>query len=341
MSIVAEQEVFSSLRGAEKVAAVLLALDKEFSGRILKYFDQQELKQIARIAGHLRVIPGAALEEICMGLIDEINNNEPDLVGGENVAEELLISALPDEQVADIISDVWGRSNRFIWRRVASLPDNILADYLALEHPQTAAVVLGRLEPSAAARVLALLPASLRSQAMRRMLVAKAVSDSVLHLIEEGLQEDLFKTSSSQSTAEASARVAGIINQLERDQIGEIIAGISSSEPELAEQLKSMIFSFEDIVDLSQRARMIIFDQASTESVILALRDSSAEMREAILPCLSARTRRMVEAELATPNDLPRRNILAAQRDLANLVLRLSDQGLINLAAERSGASTE
>lgn len=341
MSIVIEQDVFTSLRGAEKVAAVLLALDKEVSGRILKYFDQQELKQIARIAGHLRVIPGSALEEICSGLVEEISNSQPDFVGGENAAEELLISALPDEQVADIISDVWGRSNKFIWKRVAALPDKNLADYLALEHPQTAAVVLGRLEPSAAARILALLPSSLRSQAMRRMLVSKAVSDSILHLIEEGLQESLFKTTSSQSTADASARVAGIINQLEREQIGEIIAGISNSEPELAEQLKSMIFSFEDIVGLSQRARLIIFDQAPTEAVILALRSSSAEVRDAILPCLSARTRRMVEAELATPNDPPRRDILAAQRDLANLVLRLSDQGLINLAAERSGGGEE
>lgn len=341
MSILSDQDALAPLRGAEKVAAVLLALDKEVSGRVLKHFDQRELRQIARIAAHLGAVSASELEDICTGLIEQINNSESQLVGSQSVAEDLLASALPDEQVADIISDVWGRSNKFIWRRVGGLPEKVLADYLAAEHPQTTAVVLGRLEPGAAAGVLALLPSDLRAQAMRRMLVAKPVSDAIFHIIEEALQEELFASSGTQGGTEASTRVAGIVNQLEREQISEIIAGISTSEPQLAEQLRSMIFSFEDIEGLSQRVRMIIFDQAQTEAVILALRGASMEMREAVLPCLSARTRRMVEAELATAADPPRRDVLAAQRDLANLVLRLSEQGLIDLAAERAASVSE
>lgn len=341
MPSLSNKDMVTQLGGSERVAAVLLALDKEFSGRVLKHFDQQELKKIARIAAQLGAVSVVTLEEICSGLIEEICNSQPDLIGGESVAEDLLSSALPDEQVADIISDVWGRSNKFIWRRVAALPDKVLADYLALEHPQAAALILARLEPAGAARVLALLPAILRSEAMRRMLVAKPVTDAILHIIEEGLQEDLFMTVGAQSSAESSARVAGIVNQLEREQISEIITGIATSEPQLAEQLKSMIFSFEDIAALSQRVRLIIFDQAQTEAVILALRGSTMEMREAVLPCLSARTRRMVEAELASPAEPPRRDVLAAQRDLANLVLRLSEQGVIDLAAERSSSSAD
>jgi len=340
MSILSDQDALSPLRGAEKVAAVLLALDKEVSGRVLKHFDQRELRQIARIAAHLGSVTAGEVEEICEGLIDEINNNQLEFVGGQAVAEDLLASALPDEQVADIISDVWGRSNKFIWKRVGGLPEKLLADYLSAEHPQTAAVVLGRLEPAFAAGVLALLPSDMRAQAMRRMLIAKPVTDAIFHIIEESLQEELFTSSANVDGGEASTRVAGIVNQLEREQISEIIAGISASEPLLAEQLRGMIFSFEDIESLSQRARMIIFDQAQTETVILALRGASAEMRDAVLPCLSARTRRMVEAELATAADPPRRDILSSQRDLANLVLRLVEQGMIDLAAERSSAQS-
>lgn len=337
MSGLVAQDSGRPMGGAEKVAAVLLALDRDVSSKILRHFDHRELKNIARIAARLDAIPLKSLEDICTGLIDEISNGAPDLMGGESVAEELLASALPDEQVADIMSELRGRSNKFLWQRIGALSEKVLADYLTNEHPQTAALMLSRVDPPTAAKVLALLLGELRSRAMRRMLVTKPVSEHVLHLVEEALQEDLFAVSNAPSTAEVSARVAGIVNQLERDQIAEILEGISAAEPVLAEQLKTMIFSFEDISGLSQKARMLIFDQAPTDRVILALRGAEGEMREAVLPCLSQRTRRMVEAELASPTEPPRKDIVAAQREIANIVLRLAEQSLIDLAAEKRG----
>lgn len=332
------QEKSGPLGGAEKVAAVLLALDRDASSRVLKHFDHQELRRVARVVASLGAVPQSAVDDICAGLVEEIRGGEPDLVGGPALAEELLASVLPDEQVADIMSDVRGSSNQFLWRRVAALPDKMLADYLSAEHPQTIAIVLGKVDPAVAARALAQLPAPLRAQAMRRMLISKPVAEPILHLVEEALQEDLFATTNAPSTSEVSARVAGIVNQLDRDQINDVLAGLSEAEPILAEQLKALLFSFEDIANLGQRARMAIFDQAPTDRVILALRDSDAAMREAVLPCLSARTRRMVEAELAAPTETPRREILAAQREIANLVLRLAGQGLIDLTAAEDGA---
>ncbi|WP_457797734.1 flagellar motor switch protein FliG [Methylocystis sp. S23] len=332
------QEKSSPLDGAEKVAAVLLALDREASSRVLKHFDQNELRRVARVAASLGSVPQSALDEICAGLVEEIHGGEPDLVGGPAMAEELLASVLPDEQVADIMSDVRGSSNQFLWRRVAALPDKMLADYLSAERPQTIAIVLARVDPAVAARVLAQLPAPVRAQAMRRMLISKPAAEPVLHLIEEALQADLFATTNAPSTSEVSAKVAGIVNQLERDQINEVLAGLAEAEPILAEQLKALLFSFEDIVGLGQRARLVVFDQAPTDRVILALRESDAAMREAVLPCLSARTRRMVEAELAAPAEPPRREILAAQREIANLVVRLAGQGLIDLTAADGSA---
>jgi flagellar motor switch protein FliG len=141
-----EPEQSRPLDGIEKVAAVLLALDRDASSKVIKHFDQHELKRIARTAATLGAVPSAVLEEICAGLIGEISHGGIDLVGDVSVAEDLLARALPDEQVADIMSDVRGVSNKFLWRRVASLPDQILASYLSGEHPQTVAVVVSKLD---------------------------------------------------------------------------------------------------------------------------------------------------------------------------------------------------
>lgn len=339
MTTLVAQEQSRSLDGAEKVAAVLLALDREASQRILKYFDHDELREIARLAAGLGAVPATALEEIYSALIDEISHGGVDLVGNVAQAENLLTGVISEEQVADIMSDVRGSSNQFFWRRVCSLPEKTLADYLVNEHPQVIAIVITKVDPAYAARLLAQIPGPIRAKVMRRMLVSRPIAESVLRVVETTLQEDLFATSNAPSSAELNARVAGIINQLERDQVDEILEGISESEPLIAAQLKSLIFSFEDIVKLGQRARTIVFDQLPTDRVILALRGADAGVRDSVLPCLSTRTRRMVEAELSTDASPPKREIAAAQRQIADTVLRLADQGAIEIP--KSGSAPD
>lgn len=326
------------LDGPEKVAALLLALDRDVAQRILKHFDQDDLRQIAKLASRLGSVPTSALEALFSDLIDEISNGDVDLIGNAGHAEELLAGVISEEQVADIMSDVRGRSNQFFWRRVASTPEQTLAAYLANEHPQTIAVVASKLDAAVAAKLLARMPSSVRSQVMRRMLVSKPIADVVLRVVENALQEDLFAASSAPSSSEVNARVAAIINQLEREQIDEILQGVAEAEPLIAAQLRSLLFSFEDVVKLGQRARAILFDQLPTDCVILALHGADATVREAALPCLSARVRRMVEAELSTSEMPPKREIVAAQRQISETVLRLAEQGVIEINSSEDQA---
>lgn len=326
-----EQSGVKAHAGARKVAAALLGLDRDVAQLILRHFNQNELRLVARLAADMGPISSTSLEEIYEELAREISTESIDIVGDETIAEGLLAGVVPEEQLADIMSDLRGVSNQFFWRRIAELPEKLIADYLVQEHPQLSAIFMMRVESAFAARVVAEWPPPRRTEVMRRLLSAKPVSEQVVRVIETGLREDLLMASPSGASNELSSRVAGIINQLERDQVNDILSGIEETEPLIAAQLKALIFSFEDIVRLDQRARLIIFDQVPTDRVILALRDVDVSVRDVILPCLSARTRRMVEAELATGATPPKREIVAAQRQIAETVLRLSEQGLIDI----------
>lgn len=318
--------------GARKVAAALLGLDRDVAQLVLKHFNENELRLVARLAADMGPVTSSFLDEIYDELAREISTDSVDVIGDERRAETLLSGVVPEEQLADIMSDLRGVSNEFVWRRLAALPEKLIADYLLREHPQVSAIFMMRVDSAFAARVVTEWPAARRTEVMRRFLAAKPVSEQVIRVIESALREDLFFGVASGASNEINARVAGIINQLERDQVNEILVGIGETEPAIAAQLKSLVFSFEDIVRLDQRARLIIFDQVATDRVILALRDVDETIREAILPCLSARTRRMVESELATGATPPKREITAAQRQIAETVLRLADQGLIDIA---------
>lgn len=333
MTLLAAADKPGAFGGPEKTVAVLLGIERDIARLVLRHFNEEELKLVARTAAELNAVPHKALDDICDALCREISAGLSELVGDVARAEDLLSGVVAEEQLADILSDLRGVSNAFFWRRLADLPEKVIAAHLMVEHPQIAAIVITKVDPAFAARILTELPRETRTMVMRRVLVSRPVAEAVMREIEQGLQLALYAGLNMPGAEETNARVAGIINQLEREQVNELLDGLGRSEPVIAAQLKSLIFSFEDIVNLDQRARSILCDQTPTERIILALRDADDAVRDAILPCLSARTRRMVEAELTAGAEISRREILAAQRQIADTVLRLAEQGLIALSA--------
>ena len=148
-----------TMNGPEKVAALLLAMGKPLASRLLKHFDPAELKLITRSAAALGAVSVQSLEALVEELAAQFSRGV-DLHGTAAEVEHLLGGVLPPDQVADIMSDVLGNSNSSTWVRLSALPEKDLADFIAKEHPQTAALILTRLTPEAAAKTLALLPAT-------------------------------------------------------------------------------------------------------------------------------------------------------------------------------------
>lgn len=319
------------LAGAEKVAAILLALDRDVAQRLLKHFDQVELRRIAKVAASLGTVPAAIMEQLIEDLIGQLSMDGTDLMGTLGQAEALLMGVVPEEQVAEIMSEVLGKSNEHFWRRLSAIPETTLAEYFSKEHPQTIAAVASKVDPAVAAKFLALLPSAVRNDVMRRMLTSGPISDSALRLLEAALQDDLMGAGASSSSTGASRKVAAIVNQMDSNQIEEILQAVAETEPAIAEDLKGMLFTFEDIPSLSPRARAILLDQVPTDRLIIALRGANESLRSAILPSLSARMRRMVEAELSAGDPPPKREIIKAQRAIAETVLKLSESGVVDL----------
>ncbi|MBY0611504.1 MAG: flagellar motor switch protein FliG, partial [Beijerinckiaceae bacterium] len=118
------------LRGPEKVAVLLLAMDTQLASGLLKQFDPQELREITRSAADLGSVPVAALERLIEEFAGSFSNGA-DLVGSANGAETLLAGALPPEQVSDIMADVLGSANLSIWERLSNVSEQQLCTYLA------------------------------------------------------------------------------------------------------------------------------------------------------------------------------------------------------------------
>jgi len=319
-----------TLKGADKVAAILLSLEKPVAARLLARFDPHELRQLTRAAADLGSVPVMTLEAVIEEFAGHFSTGA-DLVGSAGQAQQLLEGVVPPEQIADIMSDVLGNSNHGLWERLSGVSDSVFAGFLAKEHPQAAALVLSKIPPSLAAKVMSHLPRELRNSLMRRMLSFKPVSEPPLRVLESALQEDLLVNVARNTNSDSHARIADIINKMERNQMEDVLQSLAESRPKEAEVLKGLLFTFDDIVNLSPKARSVLFDAVPTERVVLALKGTQPEFRELVLASLASRAKRMVEAELQNGDPAPQRDVLKARRAIADLVLEMAEKGQIEL----------
>ncbi|MCI4678807.1 flagellar motor switch protein FliG [Rhodoblastus acidophilus] len=318
------------LFGAEKVAALLLALDKPIAGRLLKRLDSLELRQVTRAASELGSVNPVTIERLIADFEEQFSSGA-ELLGSAGEAENLLAGALPPEEAAEILSDVLGNSNKAMWDRLSAAPEGALASYLVKEHPQTFAFVLSKLSSGAAAKILAQTPREIRNSLMRRMLSPRPVMDPMMRLLERTLHEDLLLNVARNTGADTHSKIAEIINKMEREQIEDVLQSLAEDRPKDAETLRGLLFTFEDIAKLSLKARTTVFDRVPADRVVLALRGTDPTFRELILSSMAARARRMVENELNTGGPAQQREVMKARRAIADTVLEMAERNEIEI----------
>ncbi|MEI9915913.1 MAG: flagellar motor switch protein FliG [Methylovirgula sp.] len=328
-----EESEVRPLEGPAKVAAMLLAMGRPLASRLLKHFDQDELREITRAVAELGVVPMAVIED----MIEEFAGNfarGAGLMISPNDAEHLLTGLLSPEEISDIMSDVTGNSNQSIWHRLSGVPEALFAGYLVKEHPQTVAAILSKVTPVCAAKVMGHLPREFRNEVMRRMVGIAVVSEPAMRLIESTLQEDLLVNVARNNRNAHNGRMADIINKMEREQMEDVLQSLAEARPKAAETLRGLLFTFDDIIKLPAKSRLALFDQIPTERVVLALKGTDATFRNSILSTLSGRARRVVETELSSGGPAPHREVVKARRMIADLALEMAERGELELNSE-------
>lgn len=318
------------LKGAEKAAALLLAMGKPTASKLLKHFDAADLKEITRSAADLGAVSAPALDRAIEEFASQFSEGT-DLNGTVGEVEQLLTGVVPPEQLAEIMADILGNSTQSMWERLSSIPEATMAGYLMKEHPQLAALVVTKLTPSCAAKVIGQLPRDLRNSLMRRMVNLRAVPEPATRLLERVLHDDPALNVGQGSRTDVNARIAEIINKMEREQMEDVLGSLAEVRPKEAEALRGMLFSFEDVVRLDSKSRMLLFDRVPTERVVLALKGTESEFRDVVLSSLASRARRMVESELANSGPTSLKEVTKARRLISDLVLEMMQRGEIEL----------
>ncbi len=324
-----------------RAAIVLIALGSAGASRVLKHFTTDEIKLLKESAAGLASITPDQIDEL-VDHFQEAFKKSPGLNGPGEQMTELLQNALSAEEFESIFSvdDFDGsgkepdRETRSVWDAVANLQHEMLAPKLAREHPHVVAVLLSKIRAETAAMIAQEFEPAFRNEVMRRVLSLKSLSRPVQRLLENHLRHSYLATSDRPDQASSHTVLADIVNRMSKGHADELLEMLVVKQPKDAEKLRNLLFSFEDVVTLSKRDRMVLLDATGTEVVILALGGVDEETKEAILSCMSSRSRRMVEAELSRSDEPPPAEVDKARRQIAATGLTLWGEGKLNLHAE-------
>jgi len=319
------------LSGPEKAAALLLMLGAPSAGRLLKQFDPPDLKIVARAAAGLGAVAPATLDRLVEEFAADFSAGV-NLLGDVGQARNLLAEALPPGEVEDLLGAPADQGFD-VWRALANVPESSVIAFLLAEKPATATYLLSRLDPPLAAKLVSSLPRGRRNAALCGLVAPHEITPLAAQLVERALRDLLDAAKAPSGAAEGRQRIAGIINNLDPDEAADVMRAIGEARPKDAAVIKTMLFSFNDLPRLSERARALLFDRASIDIVVMALRGTDPEFRNAILSSMPSRGRRLVEGELASGAPAPPREVAKARKAIAEIVLGMAARNEIELGA--------
>ncbi|MDB5654936.1 MAG: flagellar motor switch protein FliG, partial [Tardiphaga sp.] len=183
--------VSKPLSGPKRAAILMLALGEQYGGKVWALLDDDEVRQLSGVMSTLGTVEPETVEDLMLEFVSRMSASGA-LMGTFDATERLLQQYLPSERVTGIMDEIRGPAGRNMWEKLSNVQEEVLANYLKNEYPQTIAVVLSKLKPEHAARVLAILPEDMALDVVGRMLKMEAVQKEVIERVEQTLRTEFM-----------------------------------------------------------------------------------------------------------------------------------------------------
>jgi flagellar motor switch protein FliG len=327
----------NSLSNRQKAAVLLIALGPEVSAKLYTYLNEEEVEQLTIEIARLGKVPHsernaviAEFREMCMAqeFISE---------GGIESAKRFLEGAYGPDKASNIISKVVQALQVLPFDFAKKADPTQLLSYLQEEHPQTIALILSHLSPKQAAAVLSGLPQESRAEVARRIAIMDRTPPEVVREIERVLERKLSSVVSQSFTAVGGVKsLVEVLNFVDRSTEKTILESLSENNPELADEVKKLMFVFEDITLLDDAAIQKVLREVDTKELALALKSVSDEVQNRIYKNMSERGAAMLKEEMEFMGPVRLKAVEEAQSKIVGVIRRLEENGEIIVA--RGGA---
>lgn len=323
------------LTGPERAAVLMLALGEQHSGKIWGMLDDDELRELSVVMSTLGNIDSEAVESLLLEFVGRMSASGA-LMGNYDATERLLHQFLPVERVGGIMEEIRGPAGRNMWEKLSNVQEEVLANYLKNEYPQTVAVVLGKIKPEHAARVLGILPEELALDVINRMLKMEAVQKEVLERVESTLRTEFMSNLSQTRRRDAHEVMAEIFNNFDRQTETRFMTALEDDNREAAERIKTLMFTFDDLTRLDAGSAQTMMRNIDKDKLAIALKGANETVRLFFMSNMSTRAAKMLADDMQAMGPVRLRDVDEAQSQLVNLAKDLAAKGEIMISKGRS-----
>ncbi len=333
-----ENQSTRKLTGPERAAILMLALGEQHGGKIWGMLDDEELRELSIVMSTLGTIDAGAVEGLLLEFVGRLSASGA-LMGNYDHTERLLQQFLPPERVGGIMEEIRGPAGRNMWEKLSNVQEEVLANYLKNEYPQTVAVVLSKLRPEHAARVLGILPEDLALDVVNRMLKMEAVQKEVLERVENTLRTEFMSNLSQTRRRDAHEVMAEIFNNFDRQTETRFMTALEEENREAAERIKTLMFTFDDLTKLDSGSVQTMMRNVDKDKLAVALKGANETVRQFFMGNMSTRAAKMLLDDMQAMGPVRLRDVDEAQSQLVNLAKDLAAKGEIVIS--KSGGAEE
>src|SRR4249919_1979715 len=323
------------LSGPERAAVLMLSLGEQYGAKIFGLLDDDELREISIVMSSLGTIEAESVEQLLLEFVSRMSASGA-LLGNYDATERLLKQYLPPDRVGGIMDEIRGPAGRNMWEKLANVQEEVLANYLKNEYPQTVAVVLSKLRPEHAARVLSILSEELSLDCVNRMLKMEAVQKEVIERVEQTLRTEFMSNLSQTRRRDAHEVMAEIFNNFDRQTETRFLTALEEDNRESAERIKTLMFTFDDLAKLDPGSAQTLMRHVDKDKLGVALKSANEEVRAFFLGNMSSRAGKMLLDDMAALGPVRLRDVDEAQALLVNLAKDLAAKGEITLTKNRA-----
>src|SRR5216110_1161509 len=323
------------LPGPKRAAILMLALGEQYGGKVWQLLDDDEVRELSIHMSTLGTVEAEVVEDLLLEFVSRMSASGA-LMGTFDATERLLQQYLPSERVVGIMDEIRGPAGRNMWEKLSNVQEEVLANYLKNEYPQTIAVVLSKLKPEHAARVLAILPEDLALDVIGRMLKMEAVQKEVIERVEQTLRTEFMSNLSQTRRRDAHEVMAEIFNNFDRQTKTRFMTQLEEENRDSAERIKTLMFTFDDLVRLDTSSAQTLMRQVDKDKLGVALKGATEAVREFFLKNMSTRAAKMLVDDMQAMGPVRLRDVDEAQSLLVNLAKDLAAKGEIMISKNRA-----